>query len=203
MRRFTNDHRNEEGSELMNARRKGEGAPLRPSFEGVANSRTYSRRQMLGLAGGTIAASALSFVIPKPAQAWWNTGCLRIYNYTSYAYLHVVDQEDSRYKLIIPQDESRNFNGVIFPWCDNIDEVYSKAFLFRSGSSPYPRLFYMFQNYRDDTVYWLPANASNYGQRIYAGTPPSSYLNVKVEQLESGGSDGSVKNLGIQVRTYR
>ena len=61
----------------------------------------------------------------------------------------------------------------------------------------------MFQNYRDNTVYWLPASASNYGQRIYAGTQPSSYVNVVVEEVETGGSDGSATKPGIfEPRTY-
>jgi hypothetical protein len=69
MKRFTSDDRNEQGRELIPARRNGEVAPLGPSFEGVAGHRTFSRRQALGLLGSSLAgATLLSSGLAGPAK---------------------------------------------------------------------------------------------------------------------------------------
>jgi hypothetical protein len=73
MKRFTNVGRNDqEGRELIPAHRNAEEeeAPLGLSFEGVAGARTLSRRQALGLLGGSLAgASLLSLGLAVPAKA--------------------------------------------------------------------------------------------------------------------------------------
>jgi hypothetical protein len=69
MKRFTNE---QEGRELIPAPRSTEEVPLGPSFEGgsVAGARRFSRRQALGLLGGSLAGvSLLSFGLTAPAKA--------------------------------------------------------------------------------------------------------------------------------------
>jgi len=187
MRRFTNDDRNEEGRELIPAQREGEGATLLPSFEGMDSDQVMSRRRMLQLGGGALAGAAIALtsglnIATKDAQAWWNTGCRYIQNRTSTT-LYVVDLEDTWHKLWIPPNDTRYFDGVIFPWCNSYYEVSTKAFLFRSGSSSSPRLFYMFQNYHSNEVHWLPASSTNFADRRWAGAFPSSYVDVTVSYV--------------------
>jgi hypothetical protein len=77
MRRFTNDGWNEqEGWELIPTPRSAEEVPLGLSLEGgVAGARRYSRRQALGLLGGSLAGvSLLSFGLTAPAKAAYGTG---------------------------------------------------------------------------------------------------------------------------------
>src|SRR5215208_1991837 len=75
MKRFTNvtnDGRNDqEGRELIPAHRNAEvEEALGLSFEGVAGARTLSRRQAIGLLGGSLAgASLLSLGLVVPAKA--------------------------------------------------------------------------------------------------------------------------------------
>ncbi len=73
MKRLTRDGRNEqEGRQLIRAQSNGEKvALLGLSFEGgVAGPRTYSRRQALGLLGGSLAGfSLLSTGLADPAKA--------------------------------------------------------------------------------------------------------------------------------------
>ena len=58
VKRSTSDDRNEQGRELMPAERDGDAAMLEPTVEGVASGRTWSRRQVVGLAGATLAGVA-------------------------------------------------------------------------------------------------------------------------------------------------
>ena len=74
MKRFTTEGTNDqEGRELIPTQRRAEeeAPPLGLSFEGgVAGARTYSRRQVLGLLGGSLAgASLLSLGLATPAKA--------------------------------------------------------------------------------------------------------------------------------------
>src|SRR5215217_7590539 len=61
----------QEGRKLIHAQSDGEEeAPLGPSFEGLAGARTFSRRQALGLLGGSLAgASLLSLGLATPAMS--------------------------------------------------------------------------------------------------------------------------------------
>src|SRR5215212_4234656 len=78
MKRFTNDGTNEqEGWELIPAPRSAEEVPLGPSFEGggVAGARTLSRRQAIGLLGGSLAGVILlSTGLAAPTKAALGTG---------------------------------------------------------------------------------------------------------------------------------
>jgi hypothetical protein len=73
MKRFTNVGRNDqEGRELIPAHRNAEEeeAPLGLSFEGVAGARWLSRRQAIGLLGGSlVGVSLLSLGLAAPAKA--------------------------------------------------------------------------------------------------------------------------------------
>jgi hypothetical protein len=71
MKRFLSEgSHKQDGRQLIRAHRNGAEAPLDPSFEGVAGARTLSRRQALGLLGGSLAgASLLSFGLAAPAKA--------------------------------------------------------------------------------------------------------------------------------------
>jgi hypothetical protein len=77
MKRFMNDGRNDqEGQELIPAHRNaGEEAPLGLSFEGglTARPRRYSRRQAIGLLGGSLAGvslASLGLAAPAESQAF-------------------------------------------------------------------------------------------------------------------------------------
>jgi hypothetical protein len=61
MKRFPSEGTNEqEGREPIHAQSDGEEeAPLGPSFGGLAGARTFSRRQALGLLGGSLAGASL------------------------------------------------------------------------------------------------------------------------------------------------
>ena len=71
MKRFTGGGTNEqEARELIRAHRNGGEAPLGPSFEDVAGARTLSRRQAIGLLGGSlVGVSLLSLGLAEPAKA--------------------------------------------------------------------------------------------------------------------------------------
>jgi len=133
------------------------------------------------LAGGAVALTSGLNIGTEDAQAWWNTGCRYIHNRTSTA-LYVVDLEDMWHSLWIPPNDTRYFDKVIFPWCDNLSEVRAKAFLFRKESSTGPRQFYMFQNYRSNEIYWLPYSSNSWNDRRRAGAYPSSNVDVTVHQ---------------------
>jgi hypothetical protein len=68
MKRFGSDDSNEqERRELIPAQSNTDEVPLGFSFEGVAGARRYSRRQALGLLGGSLAG--LTLLSPAKSQA--------------------------------------------------------------------------------------------------------------------------------------
>jgi hypothetical protein len=72
MKRFLSEGSHEQdGRQLIRAHRNGAEVPLDPSFDGgEAGARTLSRRQALGLLGGSLAGvSLLSFGLAAPADA--------------------------------------------------------------------------------------------------------------------------------------
>jgi len=122
----------------------------------------------------------------------WNTGCAIVHNRTS-AIINITDAEDPWRKLALAGGQSRSFSGTIFPWCSNADEVRNKAFLFRSGNaSTGLGLFYMFQDYANNTVSWTPYDGGHpsWDARTAAGAPPSSYVDVVVDG--DAGSPNSI-----------
>jgi hypothetical protein len=76
MKRFTSEERNEQGRKLTPAQSSGEEVPRGLSFEGdVAGARRYSRRQAIGLLGGSLAGVILlSTGLAAPAKAAYGTG---------------------------------------------------------------------------------------------------------------------------------
>jgi hypothetical protein len=70
MRRFKRNAKNEEGRELIPAKKDGDGAMPEPSFEGVVSNRTFSRREAVGLTGAALAGfAALAATNANPAMA--------------------------------------------------------------------------------------------------------------------------------------
>jgi hypothetical protein len=77
MKRFTSEGTNEqEGQELIPTQSHGEEAPQGLSYEGgLAGPRRYSRRQAIGLLGGSLAGVILlSTGVAAPAKAAYGTG---------------------------------------------------------------------------------------------------------------------------------
>lgn len=102
-------------------------------------------------------------------------------------------QTGPSHSLDLPIGSAPDFRGVIFPWCINSYEVKTKAFRFYVGPRPsletlktgiFPQvLFYMFQYYRDDQVYWLAPDSNggvNFARRKHCGEGPSSYVEVTI-----------------------
>jgi hypothetical protein len=184
-RELTSDDWTEEGHERMPAERSGKEATLHPPLEEInSDDKAMSRRRMLQLSGGALAGAAIALtsglnLATKDAQAWWNTGCKNITSYMGTD-LYVVDLEDPRFELLIPANSTRSFGGVIFPWCNSLYEVRTKAFLFRLISYWGQRQFYMFQDYSTEEIYWLPASSTTFAERRWAGARRSSYVDVYV-----------------------
>jgi hypothetical protein len=76
MKRFTGEGRNQQGRELTPTHSSGGEVPRGLSLEGgVAGARRYSRRQAIGLLGGSLAGfSLLSVGLAAPAKAASGTG---------------------------------------------------------------------------------------------------------------------------------
>ena len=113
-------------------------------------------------------------ILEPEAKAFHNTGSAVIHNRTNLT-LYVVDGENQYYKGFIDPLGERSFNGVILPWCDNSNEVFNKAFQFYSylGGTSYVGLFYMFQNWKDDMVYYTPwGNQTLYENKVFAECLP-------------------------------
>ena len=113
----------------------------------------------------------------------WNTGLNRLTNRTASPLLF-IDLEDPRYAANIPVGASL-VSGPVFPWCENSFEVGRKAFrLHRGGSIAGPVILHIFQNYRDDTCYFVSGGSVLWGQKRDMGEGPSSYLNVTINTNE-------------------
>jgi hypothetical protein len=113
----------------------------------------------------------------------WNTGLNRLTNRTGSPLLF-IDLEDPRFAASIPVGASL-VSGPIFPWCENSFEVSRKAFrIHRGGSITGPVILHMFQNYRDDTCYFISGGSVLWGQKRDMGEGPSSYLNVTINANE-------------------
>src|SRR5262249_13927843 len=107
--------------------------------------------------------------------------------------IQIVDGEDVGYKLLVEPDEpkssnanAKSFNGVIFPWCSNSEEIASKAF--RVIDYPSTGLAYVFQRFQDKNIYWCPWNGGlpsmDDRQEVVPG--PNSYIDLII------GSDGDL-----------
>lgn len=108
----------------------------------------------------------------------WNTGCNFVANDTTGA-VYILDGEDTGYSLNIPQQKIVNFNGVIFPWCNRSEEIVNKAFrVYQGNNDKGTLLFYMFQNYDDNMVYY--STNGQWANIVRCADEPSSYLNVLI-----------------------
>ncbi len=85
----------------------------------------------------------------------WNTGCRMVTNDRA-TYIYIVNGEDTRYTLKVPPNRGqRSFEGVQFPWCNSDEEIQRSAFRVHDGpNSSSPVLFYIFQYYQDNIVYY-------------------------------------------------
>lgn len=112
----------------------------------------------------------------------WNTGCRSIVSHLPFD-TTVRDEEDNHWWHYIPPNATVDFNGIIFPWCSNTSEVRTKAFAFYSGTPQelrQPPLFYTFQNYYDNRIYWVEASSHNlWADKKFGGAPPSSYADIE------------------------
>lgn len=109
----------------------------------------------------------------------WNTGLNKLRNATSGS-IYFVDQEDTDFNFTLNSGGLMSF-GPVFPWCDNSLEVSRKAFRVHRGTDATgPILFYMFQYFRDDIVYFIPGGQAVWSARQNAGEGLSGYLDVVI-----------------------
>jgi hypothetical protein len=115
----------------------------------------------------------------------WNTGLCQLRNDTAST-LFFIDQEDTNHSGVVQAGQIFEGNGVIFPWCINSYEVYSKAFrIYRGSDRTGPLILWMFQNYLDDTVYYIEGSTVLWAQKMTTGEGPSSYLRVRIRSDET------------------
>jgi hypothetical protein len=122
------------------------------------------------------------------AMAWWNTGVVEVVN-NSQSMIDVVflEHDNSLYSKR-PQTSIRpgaklSFNGRVVPWCDNAYELQSKSITVRkvAADGSMSMLFRVCQNYRDDTVYFVPGDVAAWENRSKCATRPLSYLTIIVQ----------------------
>ncbi|HEX3957921.1 MAG TPA: hypothetical protein VHZ03_14985 [Trebonia sp.] len=117
----------------------------------------------------------------------WNTGCNVIYNRTAKRLLYVVDGEDSSHTLLVPPDGESSFTGTIFPWADGDNEVISKAFRVQYyTASTFRGWFYLYQDYRTDTLCWADWTSTTPYQdgKANAASFKASYVDVQIGAAE-------------------
>jgi hypothetical protein len=108
----------------------------------------------------------------------WNTGLQNLTNSTPST-VFIVDLEDPSRTAVLAAGESVT-DLAKFPWCENSQEVRRKAFRIHRGGGPGgPVMLHMFQNYRDDTCYFIPGPATPaWSAKQDMGEGPSSNLSV-------------------------
>src|SRR5262249_32637192 len=114
---------------------------------------------------GIVSASLFLIVATAEEARAWNTGLVSITN-TFPRPVDVIDREaggDDPGNIGV--NESNPKIKLTMPWCDNTGEVLKKAVIFldngpnpTSPSATSTVLFFLCQNYRDDTVYFVPGN---------------------------------------------
>lgn len=115
----------------------------------------------------------------------WNTGLCQLFNGTTST-LFFIDQEDPFHSAVINPGGIYEGNGVIFPWCINSYEVFTKAFrIYRGTDRTGPLILWMFQNYLDDTVYYIAGNTVLWNEKQAIGEGPSPYLRVSIRSDET------------------
>lgn len=114
----------------------------------------------------------------------WNTGCRQVTNDLDCD-VRIRDLEDPLRVIVVRRGvQSADAGDTIFPWCINSEEVSRKAFRVEvyDFSIPGPVIAYVFQNYRDDQVYWLRPRAGRvvWADRRHGGEGPCSYATVRL-----------------------
>ena len=114
---------------------------------------------------------------PEHQVDWWNTGVATIRNGIT-SIVRVLNQETQLSQTISTPGGSTVVSWFM-PWCNSYDEVTTKALLFRAAPPATPtargsRLFYIFQDYRSDTVMWLPPGVHDFGMRDPIELTPNS-----------------------------
>jgi len=92
----------------------------------------------------------------------WNTGCNQVGNALGVG-INIQDGENKGYATTATAKGSTNFNSVIFPWCDNEDEVSGKnGKAFQVSNIDTGKVFlYLFQEYKTNKICWSPINTPN------------------------------------------
>jgi hypothetical protein len=117
-------------------------------------------------------------------MGWHNTGCNVVHNLTSEAW-NVRKEENKNETFYVGPKEARSWEGTIFPWCANSDEIRLKAFLFFRGLVGGTPVFYMFQKWpHNDTIYWTFYNngVPSFEQAKFGGAGVSSYVDVIIKE---------------------
>jgi hypothetical protein len=125
-----------------------------------------------------------------PALAWWNTGVVEVVN-NSGRQISVVFLESSGLHSRVPAappglapGARLSFGGRIVPWCDNINELRTKAIVVSTVALKRVaarELFRICQNYRDDIVYYVRGDASGWQDRVRCASGPFPYITIVVE----------------------
>jgi len=129
-----------------------------------------------------------------PALAWWNTGVVEVVN-NSGRQISLVFLESSSSGLFsrVPAPAAPlalvpgarlSFGGRIVPWCDNINELRTKAIVVSTVALKRVaarELFRICQNYRDDIVYYVRGDASGWQDRVRCASGPFPYITIVVE----------------------
>jgi hypothetical protein len=114
----------------------------------------------------------------------WNTGISTVYNNAAVE-LNWNDLEtDNEWFGAREGQIPGGHNGkiaVVAPWCSNSYEIITKAIGFATDPGGFQ--FYVFQNYIDNQIYYVPAQtegASLWASKIWCGEGPSSYVNLTI-----------------------
>ena len=153
---------------------------------------------------GLLASVTLLLIVvtPMEVRAFHNTGLASVINTFSKP-VAVVDQESRGNDLGIIAVNATNAKIKLpyIPWCDNTTEVLSKALAFveNNSSAGSKILFYLCQNYRDDMVYFVPANGALFGSATTANVDWAS--RVKCVPAPANNIDVTVESTGLPTCT--
>jgi hypothetical protein len=112
------------------------------------------------------------------------TGCLLIYNQTDSAYT-VVQKEPPQFRLAVEAGQSGSFNGSLFPWCNDTNEVQAKAFRFYRGAEvPANLQFYMYQHHWREDIWWT-GSAGSFDAGQFAGAHRAAAAHVFIQPINA------------------
>lgn len=142
------------------------------------------------------AISVAVISMSMPAFAWWNTGVVDVVNNSSRQisvnFLEVTNGglRSSAAQPVNPfvlPPGARVKVGWVVPWCDNIEELRSKAIVVSAGASrraPAGELFRICQNYRDNIVYYVRGASSGWEDRVRCASGAFPYVSIAVDANE-------------------